>query len=56
MPSLLYFHKVYKFVEEAWKKPVTNILPLPWLDVARVSSETMSASNPTVINIVTYII
>jgi hypothetical protein len=56
MPGLLNFNKVYEFVEQAGKKPVTNIAPLTGLDVARVSSKTMSATNPTVINIVTNII
>ena len=52
MPGLFYFNKIYQLVEQAGKKPVTNILPLAGFDVSRVSSKAISAGDPTVIDVV----
>jgi hypothetical protein len=55
-PCLFYFNKVYKFVEEARKEPVAHVAPVTGLNIARVSGKTMSATNPTVINVILNII
>jgi hypothetical protein len=55
-PSCFYFNKVNKFVEKARKEPVAHVAPVTGLDVTRVSGKTMSASNPTVINVVLNIV
>jgi hypothetical protein len=56
MPRLLYFNEVHKFVKKAWQESIPNIAPVPRTNIARASRQTMSATNPTIINIISNII
>jgi hypothetical protein len=56
MPGLFYFNKVYEFVKETRQKTITDITPIARSDVTGMSSEAMTASDPTIVNVVTDVI
>jgi hypothetical protein len=51
-PSRLNLNKINKFIKKAREKTITNIPPLSSRNVSWVSSKSVSASDPTVINII----
>ena len=51
-PGLFYFYKINKLIEQAIKKPVTNVQPTTGFDISWMGSKSMSTSNPTVVNVI----
>ena len=51
-PGLFYFNKINQLIEQAGQKAVTHVLPLARFNMLGVSGKSMSATHPTVVDIV----